>query len=198
VVKLNVQEATTSSGDVIAVIDSIQYEEEYVSTQSSLHELEAELEVKKAELAALERNPLPKDLWNAKTNLEECKATAERTAGKLERYKKLDNQSAISKKEFEAAEIENIQAQADYQRAIGNYSIVKSGLGDKYIEKAQREIDLVKARITAARGPGSRRQAHRRMQSRGARRRTHSQAPLQIHDVRGEGKVAATMATASP
>lgn len=148
VVKLNFQEGDdVKQGDVIAVVDSIQYEEDYINNNSSLRELEAELEVKKAELAALERNPLPKDLWYAETNLTECKEKAIRTADRLDRYLKLDKLSAISKKDFEAAEIENIEAKAALARAQENYGKVKSGLGEKFIEKAQRDIDLVQAKI---------------------------------------------------
>ena len=148
VVKLNFQEGDdVKEGDVIAVVDSIQYEEEYVSTNSAVNELEAEREVRKAELAALERNPLPKELWYAETNLKECQEKTSRTTDRLNRYMKLRQISAISQKDFETAEIENIQAQAELSRALENYRKVKSGLGDKYIEKAQRDIDLVQAKI---------------------------------------------------
>ncbi len=148
VVKLNFNEGDdVKQGDVIAVVDSIQYEEDYVSTSSSLRELEAEREVKKAELAALERNPLPKELWYAETNVKECHEKAARTSDRINRYLNLRKISAISQKDFETAEIENIQAQAELSRAEENCRKVKSGLGDKYIEKAQRDIDLVQAKI---------------------------------------------------
>lgn len=148
IAKLNFQEGDdVKQGDVIAMVDSLQYEEEYISTSSALRELTAELEIKKVELATLERNPLPKELWYAETNLEECKAKAIRTSDRLERYTKLHQISAISRREFETAEIENIQAQADLARAHENLKKVKSGLGEKYIEKAQRDIDLVKAKV---------------------------------------------------
>ena len=148
VVKLNCQEGDdVKQGDVIAVIDSIQYEEEYVSSNSAFKELEAEREVKKAELAALERNPLPKEFWYAETNLNECKEKAAMSSDRLERYVRLYKINAISQKDFESTKIENIQALADLSRALENQSKVKSGLGEKYIEKAQRDIDLVQAKL---------------------------------------------------
>jgi len=149
VVKINFQEGDDiKQGDVIAVVDSIQYEEEYVSASSALRELEAEREVKKAELAALERNPLPKELWYAETNLQECSKKSTMALDRLERYRKLYKISAISQKDFETAEIENIQAQAELARAQENHRKVSGGLGEKYIAKAQRDIDLVQAKIT--------------------------------------------------
>jgi multidrug resistance efflux pump len=152
VIKLNVQEGSdVKQGDVIAIIDSIQYEEEYVSANSALKELEAEREVKKAELATLERNPLPKELWYADTNLNECKEKALKTSDRLERYRRLHKINAISQKDFEVTEIENIQAQAELSRATENQRKVQSGLGDKYIEKAHRDIDLVQARLDGRR-----------------------------------------------
>lgn len=152
VIKLNVQEGgDVKQGDVIAVIDSIQYEEEYVSANSALKELEAEREVKKAELATLERNPLPKELWYADTNLNECREKAVKTSDRLERYRRLHKMNAISQKDFEVTEIENIQAQAELARATENQRKVQSGLGDKYIEKAHRDIDLVQAKLDGRR-----------------------------------------------
>ena len=148
VVKLNFQEGDDiKQGDVIAVIDSIQYEEEYVSANSAFKELEAEREVKKAELSTLERNPLPKELWYAETNLKECQERAAMTSDRLERYVRLYKINAISQKDFETTKIENIQALADLARATENNRKVKSGLGEKYIEKAQRDIDLVQAKL---------------------------------------------------
>ena len=148
VVKLNCQEGDdVKQGDVIAVIDSIQYEEEYVSSNSAFRELVAELEVKKAELAALERNPLPKEFWYAETNLNECKEKAVMSSDRLERYMRLFKINAISQKDFESTKIENIEALAALSRALENQSKVKSGLGEKYIEKAQRDIDLVQAKL---------------------------------------------------
>ena len=148
VVNLNCQEGDdVKQGDVIAVIDSIQYEEEYVSSNSAFRELVAELEVKKAELAALERNPLPKEFWYAETNLNECKEKATMSSDRLERYMRLFKINAISQKDFESTKIENIEALAALSRALENQSKVKSGLGEKYIEKAQRDIDLVQAKL---------------------------------------------------
>jgi multidrug resistance efflux pump len=148
VVKLNFDEGSdVRQGDVIIEIDSLRYEEEYQSKRSELAELEAEKEVKKAELAALARNPLPKELWYAETNLEQCIQKAKRMSAKLERFNQLRQISAISTQDLEKAEIDDINAQAELARAKENYRKYKSGLGEKNLEKAQRDIDLVKAKI---------------------------------------------------
>lgn len=134
-------------GDVIAELDSRTYEADAISLESAIRELEAELEVKKAELAILEKEPLPKDLWYSKTNLSECEDKVRMARERLDRSKKLQLVSAISKVEFEKIELEAIQREAELARAEENARRVESGLGFKYLEKAKRDLALVAAKI---------------------------------------------------
>ena len=150
VVRLNFDEGDdVKEGDVIAQVDAIEYEEEQVRIESEIREYEAELEVKKAELEALRTNPLPKELWYAETNLRESTDKAQRTQARLNRSLKLSTNNAISKREFEDAEIENIKTQGELARAREN--LVRSGVGERNIEKAERDIDLVQAKIASRR-----------------------------------------------
>ncbi|MDR0931455.1 MAG: HlyD family efflux transporter periplasmic adaptor subunit [Victivallales bacterium] len=149
VVKLNFEEGdTVKKGDTVVQIDALEYEEELVRIESEIRESEAELEVKKAELEALKVNPLPKELWYAETNLKESADKAQRTQSRLNRSLQLSSNNAISKREFEDAEIENIKAQGELARAKENLDKVKSGIGERNIKKAERDIDLVRAKIT--------------------------------------------------
>ncbi len=134
-------------GDVIAELDSRSYESDALSLESSIRELEAELEVKKAELSILEKEPLPKDLWYSRTNLRECEDKVRLARERLDRSKKLQLVSAISKVEFERIELEAIQREAELSRAEENARRVESGLGSKYLEKAKRDLALVAAKI---------------------------------------------------
>ncbi len=138
-------------GDVIAQVDALEYEEERVRIESEIREYEAELEVKRAELEALRTNPLPKELWYAETNLRESTDKAQRTQARLNRSLKLSSNNAISKREFEDAEIENIKAQGELARARENLEMVRSGVGERNIEKAERDIDLVEVKIASRR-----------------------------------------------
>ena len=110
-------------GEVIAELDSRAYEAAAITADAAVRELAAELEVKKAELRILEKEPLPKELWYSKTNLKECQEKVERARDRLDRSKKLQLVSAISKIEFE------------------------KGLGQQYIEKAKRDVGLVAAKL---------------------------------------------------
>ena len=122
VIRLNFEEgADVRAGEVIAQIDSMQYEEEYVAIESAIREYEAERDVKAAELAALKSNPLPKELWYAETNLRETEERAKRTGARLIRLQRLRSTNAISQKEFEDTEIENIKTQAEVARARENF-----------------------------------------------------------------------------
>ena len=134
-------------GDIIADLDSRSYEADAIALESSIRELEAELEVEKAQLEILRKEPLPKDLWFSKTNVLETRKKAEMTRDRLERSRKLQLVSAISKVEFEKIELEAIQREAELARAEENLRRVESGLGPKYIEKARRDVELVAAKI---------------------------------------------------
>lgn len=134
-------------GDVIAELDSRTYEADAIALESAIRELEAELEVKKAELAILEKEPLPKDLWYSRTNLRECEDKVRMARERLDRSKKLQLVSAISKVEFEKIELEAIQREAELARAEENARRVEGGLGAKYLEKAKRDLALVAAKI---------------------------------------------------
>ena len=134
-------------GDIIAELDSRSYQADAITLESAIAELDAELAVKKTELAILEKEPLPKELWYAKTNLEECQSMVRVTRERLERSKKLQLASAISKVEFEKIELEAIQREADLQRALSNYKRVQSGLGQQYIDKARKDMALVAAKL---------------------------------------------------
>ncbi len=134
-------------GDVIAELDARAYEADALAAESAVRELAAELEVKKAELRILEREPLPKELWYSHTNLKECQEKVERARDRLERSKKLQLVSAISKIEFERAELEAIQREAELARAKENARRVDEGLGQQYLDKAKRDMELVAAKM---------------------------------------------------
>ena len=141
ILKLNVDEGDdVRKGEVLAQIDATKYEEEYASIQSAIHELEAELEVKRAGLEALKANPLPKELWYAETNLSESRDRLKRTATRLERLESLRDKHAISQHEYENAEIEFIRNKAEGARAEENLRMVRGGLGEKTVEKARRDL----------------------------------------------------------
>lgn len=152
ILKLNVDEGDdVRKGEVLAQIDATKYEEEYASIQSAIHELEAELEVKRAGLEALKANPLPKELWYAETNLSESRDRLKRTATRLERLESLRDKHAISQHEYENAEIEFIRNKAEVARAEENLRMVRGGLGEKTVEKARRDLALVQAKIESKR-----------------------------------------------
>ena len=134
-------------GDIIAELDSRSYEADAIALESAIRELEAELEVGKVQLEILKKEPLPKDLWFSRTNVQESRKMAEVTRDRLERSRTLQLVSAISKTEFERIELEAIQREAELARAQENLRRVESGLGAKYIEKAKRDIELVTAKI---------------------------------------------------
>lgn len=135
------------NGDVIAELDTRSYESSAIAAEAAIKELAAELELKKTELAILEKEPLPKDLWYAAMNYKEASERSKRLMARLDRSKKLQLVSAISLIEFEKVEMEAIAGEGELARSEKNLQIVKSGLGKLYIAKAKREIALVEAKL---------------------------------------------------
>ena len=139
------------TGDVIALLDTRAYEASAIAAEGAIRELSAELDLKKAELAILEKTPLPKELWYAETNHKEASERAKRLMARLDRSRKLQLVSAISLIEFEKVEMEAIAGEGELARAKRNLQFVRSGLGDLYIAKAKRELALVEAKLAGKR-----------------------------------------------
>ena len=135
------------AGEVLAELDPRSYEASAIAAESAIGELSAELELKKAELAILQKEPLPQSLWYSDMNYKEAFERNKRLVDRLERSRKLQLVSAISKIEFEKVELEAIQGEANLARASWNHKMVKSGLGKLYLAKAQKELSLVKAKL---------------------------------------------------
>ena len=146
--QLNFEEGDdVESGDVIALLDTTEFDEERIRLEAEIREYEAELEVKIAECEALKVNPLPKELWYAESNLKESTEKSKRTEARMRRSLQLASNNAISKREFEEAEIEHIKVQGEVDRARESLRLVQSGIGERNVEKAERDIDLVRAKI---------------------------------------------------
>lgn len=148
VTQLNFEEGDdVESGDVIALLDTTEFDEERIRLEAEIREYEAELEVKIAECEALKVNPLPKEFWYAESNLKESTEKSKRTEARMRRSLQLASNNAISKREFEEAEIEHIKVQGEVDRARESLRLVQSGIGERNVEKAERDIDLVRAKI---------------------------------------------------
>lgn len=135
------------TGDVIAQLDTRAYEASAIAAEAAIRELSAERELKRTELAILEKEPLPKDLWYTEMNYKEAFERNKRLMARLDRSKKLQLVSAISLIEFEKVELEAITGEGELSRTKKNLQIVRSGLGKLYIAKAKRELELVEAKL---------------------------------------------------
>ena len=113
-------------GDVIAELDTRSYEASAIAAEAAIRELTAELNLKKTELAILEKEPLPKDLWYAVMNHKEASERYKRLAARLDRSKKLQLVSAISLMEFEKVELEAIAGEGELSRMKKNLQIVET------------------------------------------------------------------------
>lgn len=133
--------------DILILLDSTAFERSAMELEGAITELKAEYDLKKAEIEVLKNEPLPAALWHSDTNLKQSEERAAKTTDKLERYRTLLDTNALSKIEFEKAELEDINAQAELARARDNAKRVGTGLAEKIIAKAERDLALTEAKI---------------------------------------------------
>jgi len=134
-------------GDVLAVIDSFEYQNSLTAIEAEIHQLEAELASAEVIFENKKADPLPADLVHAKTNLMEFQKKEEKARDKLQRYTKLEGQQAASRHELETIEQEYITINAELLRAQENYSRIESGLAKRNIKEAEMTVQLVKAKL---------------------------------------------------
>jgi len=104
---------------------------------------EAELELRKAELAELENGSRPEEVELAKASLDVAQANRDYALAKLERAKRLyRNGSGFSQDEYEAAQAEGLVAQARVAEARNSYQLAVDGPRQERIRQAAARVDV--------------------------------------------------------
>lgn len=104
---------------------------------------EAELELRKAELAELENGSRPEEIALAKASLDITEANQDYAVAKLTRAKRLyQNGSGVSQDEYEAAQAEALVAQARVAEARSQYQLVVDGPRQERIRQAAARVDF--------------------------------------------------------
>ncbi len=132
-----------TKGEVLAWIDTTEYENELLALQTEIRQLEAEKAVAEVVLENQKQDPLSADLWHAPINLMESEEKEARAKDKLARYTSLLEENVISEVELKNIELEYVEAKAALQRARNNYERVKNGLAERTILKAEKDLQLV-------------------------------------------------------
>lgn len=139
--------AKVKKGDLLIQLDDAEYQNQARLVRAAIGILEAELQVAKSELEALEKEPLPAEYRYSETRLTAARETDAKAQEKLGRFRDLLQQNATSKIEFEKVEKEARDTAADLAIKAEIDRIVRSGLGGKIIEKAKNEIHVIERRI---------------------------------------------------
>ncbi|MEW6771449.1 MAG: efflux RND transporter periplasmic adaptor subunit [Bacillota bacterium] len=136
-VRLKVKEGDrVAAGEVLAELDTSDVEDR-------VKEAEAALAAAETELSAALAPARPEEIAQAEAALEAAEAAAEAAEKKLERYRFLFEQEAVSEAELEAAEIGYTQAKAEATAAEVRLAALK--------EKDPKQIEVYRARVNQAR-----------------------------------------------
>lgn len=127
---------------------------EILVTEQSLENAKSELEVKRAQKAAVEKLPLPKELWEIEQQFTKSKYNMEYYEIQLERMKKLAKSGDISEQDLDRARLDYEQAKIEYERFKTRYELIDRGYTDTILaqstaeeEKILNEIQILKDRI---------------------------------------------------
>lgn len=138
---------SVTNGQVVALLDKVELEQELAMRQASAQTVQAEL-------AELEAGTRPEEIEQAAAALEIAKAEALRVDSEFARQKELFEQKVISPREFEAAEAALRIAQEKVREAEARWALLRKGpraetilAARSRLEQAQQAVALAETRL---------------------------------------------------
>jgi HlyD family secretion protein len=125
-------------GDVIAILDSALYKE-------YLKQIEAQVEVQKAQLQKLEKGYRVEDISKAKATVKQKKVLMENAKTTLNRYKKLLASKSTSQENYDAIETAYDSANALYLYAKSSLNLIENGYQEEDILSAKATLNALVA-----------------------------------------------------
>lgn len=122
------------------------------SQQSSaaIARAKAALRAAEAQLADLEKGPRPEEIEQARNNVAQARAEAERTKSDLERAEKLVTQGAIAPQQLDAARTAAKVADARLAAAVAQLNLLKQGARPDEIRTARAQVSAAQAGLLEA------------------------------------------------
>jgi RND family efflux transporter MFP subunit len=131
------------AGDVIASVDSRDY-------QSALDSAQGNLERARANLLAMERGARPEEIEALKAALQQAEASYQQAYTEHERNAKLLEKEAISKSEFDLTLARAKSTAAEIKKAQEDLNIGQAGARPEDLEAKRAEIKALEAAVTNA------------------------------------------------
>jgi HlyD family secretion protein len=135
------------AGELLIQFDSRELEDRIFMTQNDILELEANVAIKENALNILRKNPLPEYYRHTRIKLEEARSRTKLSKQKLDINTKLFRQKVISRREYQEVEMAYLRDHASLQKLEKDLEQLNSGLAKKIINKAEKELKLLKIRL---------------------------------------------------
>ena len=138
-------------GDILVEFDSRDQRDKIAMLKHELEELLHEQEVKEQSLKILRKDPLPDYFRHTKLQLEEAKERFARNEHELKVYTDLFNRKAITRREFLRVELDHLNSNMALKRLNEDWKKLQSGMAKDIVIKAEKELELLKKRISGKR-----------------------------------------------
>ena len=135
------------AGTVLLELDSSALDDAIDNVRNAIRALEAERDVKIAELEVLKHDPLPAEYRHTKIALEESRLRLVSSQGEFEAYRALRERGVIAELDFKRHEMEVARNKMELEKLEADYAKLTGGLAEKILARAEAEINLLKVRI---------------------------------------------------
>ena len=138
-------------GDLLVEFDSRDQRDKIAMLKHELEELLHEQEVKEQSLKILRKDPLPDYFRHTKLQLEEARERFARNEHELKVYSDLFQRKAITRREYLRVELDHLNSNMTLNRLQEDWKKLQSGMAKDIVIKAEKELELLKKRISGKR-----------------------------------------------
>lgn len=138
-------------GDLLVEFDSRDQRDKIAMLKHELEELLHEQEVKEQSLKILRKDPLPDYFRHTKLQLEEARERFARNEHELKVYRDLFQRKAITRREYLRVELDHLNSNMTLKRLQEDWKKLQSGMAKDIVIKAEKELELLKKRISGKR-----------------------------------------------
>jgi membrane fusion protein YbhG len=133
--------------ELLIQFDSRELEDRIIMIENDILELEVNVAIKENALNILRKNPLPEYYRHTRIKLDEARRRTKLSKQKLDINTKLFKQKVISRREYQEVEMAYLRDHATLQKLEKDLEQLESGLAEKIISKAEKELKLLKIRL---------------------------------------------------
>lgn len=123
-------------GDLLATLDSALYKEQ-------LNQINAQIEVQKAQVAKLEKGYRPEEIEKARATMDQKHALLQKAKKTLTRYEKLLATKSVAQDKYDTVNTEYQSAKALYLFAKSNLELLKNGYDKEDVLSAKAQLDAL-------------------------------------------------------